>query len=92
MGVHVAAVFVLLVASFLGVATPTICRYFGFAVDALGIQCIKLFGAGILISTALVHMLLPATQALGMEECLPEAFHEYEAYPSKAFKCLLLVA
>ena len=78
---HIGAIFIIIVCSFIGVALPLLgklmprCGIPPFAI-ALG----KTAGTGIVLSCALVHMLLPATESL-TSECLPAAFSvEYAAY------------
>lgn len=40
---------------------------------------LHLFGTGVILATALVHMLSPAQEALS-DECLPRIFHDYESW------------
>ncbi len=42
------------------------------------LKCAKMFGAGVILATALVHMLFPAVENL-TNPCLPAGFGEYPA-------------
>jgi solute carrier family 39 (zinc transporter), member 1/2/3 len=48
------------------------------------LSCLKLFGTGVLISTAFVHMLPPAVEILS-NRCLPEVFRSYENWAGTLF-------
>ncbi|TPX72870.1 hypothetical protein SpCBS45565_g00066 [Spizellomyces sp. 'palustris'] len=45
----------------------------------LPFQCLKLFGAGVILSTAFIHMLMPAQMQL-TDTCLPAHFQLYSAW------------
>lgn len=79
MGLRIAAVFIILVASLLGVflpmlltRIPTKWRY-----TKLALFICKYFGSGIIMSTAFVHLLSPAVEALS-DECLSAYLPEYD--------------
>jgi zinc transporter 1/2/3 len=75
---HIGAVFIILCCSFSGVAIPIFGRKLKLALYPLTVG--KHFGTGILIACALVHMLLPANEAL-TSDCLGTAFtQDYQAY------------
>ena len=80
LSLHIVSIFVLFVASALGVGLPLVPKYskklktYPYLV-VLG----KCAGAGVMISCALVHMLLPSTEAL-TSECLPAIFTTYPAF------------
>lgn len=80
-GLHIAAVFIILVASALGVLFPLVAKY----VQRLGIPPYpvvigKCAGTGVIIAVALIHMLLPANESL-TSPCAPTAFNsDYTAY------------
>ena len=80
MSLHIASIFVLFFASALGVCVPLLPKYskrlntYPYLI-ILG----KCAGAGVMISCALVHMLLPSTESL-TNECLPPLFTTYPAF------------
>eukprot|EP00842_Homolaphlyctis_polyrhiza_P006313 jgi/Hompol1/6683/HPOL_002818-RA len=45
----------------------------------IAITLLKLFGAGVIMATALVHMLVPAGQTL-TNPCLPSVFNKYQSF------------
>ena len=72
---HVAAIFVVLVASILGVAIPLLGKASKrWSVGAFVIACGKCAGTGVILSCALVHMLQPSNQSL-TSPCVPRAFN-----------------
>ncbi|KAH6564610.1 hypothetical protein BASA50_008587 [Batrachochytrium salamandrivorans] len=77
---HIAAIFIIMAISFLGTLLPIVFKHFATSKTGRStITALKLFGAGVILATALVHMFVPATQVL-TNECLPLAFHQYEAF------------
>ncbi len=87
---HVGAVFVILAVSAAGVLSILAGkRCAALRVSPLALALGKTAGTGIVLATALVHMLQPANAAL-TSECVPAAFHaDYAAY---AFLFALLAA
>ena len=81
LGLHVTAVFVVLIASSLGAGVPLLAKYHpGFDLDPYYIMLGKCMGIGVVISCGLVHMLQPASQSL-TSPCLPWEFNtDYNAY------------
>ncbi|KAH6574462.1 hypothetical protein BASA60_005488 [Batrachochytrium salamandrivorans] len=79
---HIAAVFIIMGASFLGTLLPIIGKRF-IRSDAgkLVITSLKLFGAGVILATALVHMFLSSAHAL-VHPCLPSIFGQYPSFSS----------
>ncbi|KAH3662352.1 hypothetical protein OGAPHI_005604 [Ogataea philodendri] len=76
-GARVSAVFVVLVASFFGAYFPILSSRYSFI--RLPPWCFfiaKFFGSGVIVATAFIHLLEPASDALG-EECLGAPFTEY---------------
>ena len=66
--------------SFIGTMLPIIFRRLSRSTRSeLPFHCIKLFGAGVILCTAFVHMFVPAQEIL-TSECLPEVFHTYHAW------------
>lgn len=59
---HIGAIFVVIVASLAGVAVPLLVQSYSKAVLRTGLffSCLKLFGAGVILSTGVIHMLLEA--------------------------------
>lgn len=84
---HLLALFVLLAVSLLGAAFPFVIRR--YSKSAVNLTILKLFGAGILLATALVHM-LGAAYELFSNPCLGEPFISYSAWPG-ALCCLGLL-
>ena len=78
---HIGAIFIILVTSFLGVAIPLVGKFAKrYAIPEFGLALGKYFGVGIIIACALVHMLQPASQSL-VSPCLGYAFsQDYQAY------------
>jgi hypothetical protein len=72
MGLHVAGIFILLLASALGVMVPLLIKHCQrwVSVPAFAVVVGKCVGTGVVLSVALVHMLPPATDALS-SPCLP---------------------
>jgi solute carrier family 39 (zinc transporter), member 1/2/3 len=87
---HIAAIFVLFVASVSGVALPLLPKYSkALSVNPYYIVLGKCAGAGVMLSCSLVHMILPSTEAL-TSECLPPFFSS--SYPAFSFFFALLAA
>ena len=80
-GLHVAAVFVVLIASSTGALIPILAKYHpGFDIDPYYIIIGKCMGIGVVLSCGLVHMLQPASESL-TSPCLPWEFNtDYNAY------------
>ncbi|KAI8917588.1 Zinc/iron permease [Powellomyces hirtus] len=77
---HVASIFIIMCLSFLGTLLPMVGRKVsGSKLGDLPFQCLKLLGSGVILSTAFIHMYTPAQSQL-TNECLPEVFHNYEAW------------
>ena len=81
LGLHVAAVFVVLIASSIGACVPLLAKYHpGFDIDPYWIMLGKCMGIGVVLSCGLVHMLQPASESL-TSPCLPWEFNtDYNAY------------
>ncbi|KND02623.1 ZIP zinc/iron transporter [Spizellomyces punctatus DAOM BR117] len=80
MGLHVASIFIIMGLSLIGTMLPIVsgkCFKSGSNI----FQAFKLFGAGVILATALVHMLTPAQKSLA-NPCLPKAFQDYSAWGS----------
>ncbi|KAI8927529.1 Zinc/iron permease [Entophlyctis helioformis] len=77
---HIAAIFIIMATSFLGTLLPILGKRFVSSENGkVIITLLKLFGAGVILATAFIHMFIPANGAL-TNECLPESFHSYEAF------------
>lgn len=78
---HIGAVFIILVASILGVAFPLVAKYNkNLNVHPYWIVLGKCAGTGVILACALIHMIQPANAAL-TSECLSAVFNEkYEAF------------
>lgn len=62
--IHLAAVFIILVTSLLGTLIPIFTRRFAARASVLPLACGKLFGAGVILSTAFIHMFVPSTKVV----------------------------
>ena len=77
MGTRIGALFVILVTSALFTIFPIITkRVTFFQIPGPIYDFAKYFGSGVIIATAFVHLLEPATDELG-QECLIESFQKY---------------
>jgi len=71
MPLHVGTLFIIMGCSFLGTMLPVIAKKFPFLkIRELPFNCAKMFGSGVIMATALVHMFVPANQNL-TNPCLP---------------------
>ncbi|KAK7918063.1 hypothetical protein PG985_009937 [Apiospora marii] len=77
-GLRVSSIFVILVGSLIGAMLPVVlARSSKMRVPKLAFFVAKYFGTGVIIATALIHLLTPAFEALG-SPCLEEyAISEY---------------
>lgn len=76
-GARISAVFVIMVASGFGSFFPILSSRYSFI--RMPLWCFfmaKYFGSGVIVATAFIHLLEPASDALG-EECLGGTFLEY---------------
>ncbi|KAF2738465.1 membrane zinc transporter [Polyplosphaeria fusca] len=77
MGLRISSIFVILVGSVLGAVFPIFAkRNPGLGVPDWAFFVAKYFGSGVIIATAFIHLLAPATEALG-NECLTGAITVY---------------
>ncbi|KAJ3099420.1 high-affinity Zn(2+) transporter zrt1 [Phlyctochytrium planicorne] len=74
---HITALFIIMGVSLLGVIIPVGATklHSGANINNLFFQCAKLFGAGVILCTAFIHMLSPAIELL-TNPCLPTFFTE----------------
>jgi solute carrier family 39 (zinc transporter), member 1/2/3 len=80
LNMHVLGLFVLLAVSFLGTLLPIICRKRMSKESGMNLMCyFKMFGSGVLLSTAVIHMFTPAV-ALLTNPCLSETFTSYSGW------------
>ncbi|CCD26034.2 low-affinity Zn(2+) transporter ZRT2 NDAI_0G02570 [Naumovozyma dairenensis CBS 421] len=76
-GLRILAVFIILISSGLGVYFPILSsRYSFIRLPSWCFFLAKFFGSGVIVSTAFIHLLDPAAEALG-NECLGGTFVEY---------------
>ncbi|TPX64984.1 hypothetical protein SpCBS45565_g05486 [Spizellomyces sp. 'palustris'] len=81
-GLHVASIFIIMGLSLIGTMLPIVgTRGNWFKSGSNIFQGFKLFGAGVILATALVHMLSPAQASLA-NTCLPQAFQDYSSWGS----------
>eukprot|EP01118_Nematostelium_gracile_P011585 TRINITY_DN4136_c0_g1_i1.p1 TRINITY_DN4136_c0_g1~~TRINITY_DN4136_c0_g1_i1.p1 ORF type:complete len:372 (+),score=89.23 TRINITY_DN4136_c0_g1_i1:63-1118(+) len=77
LGFHIGAIFIIMATSFIGTMIPVVGKRFPFfKLKDLPFSLIKMFGAGVILATGFIHMVLPATEALS-NPCLPPVFEEY---------------
>eukprot|EP00842_Homolaphlyctis_polyrhiza_P002673 jgi/Hompol1/3406/HPOL_006517-RA len=77
---HIAAIFIIMGTSFMGTLLPILGKSFvKSAAGGIIITLLKLFGAGVIMATAFVHMLVPAGQTL-TNTCLPSIFIKYSSF------------
>jgi zinc transporter 1/2/3 len=90
LGLHVAALFIIMGCSFLGTLLPILFKKFiKHQANETVLNCAKMFGAGVILATSLVHMLGPAIENL-TNPCLPSAIAE--DYPALALAlCLFAI-
>ncbi|ORX79679.1 Zinc/iron permease [Anaeromyces robustus] len=68
MGVTIAGICAILLCSFIGTILPIIFkRKSYFKENTLLFSCVKLFGTGVILSVAFIHMIIPAGQILSSE-------------------------
>ncbi|KAJ3058605.1 hypothetical protein HK102_010402, partial [Quaeritorhiza haematococci] len=79
---HVASIFIIMALSFVGTMLPLAAKRMSFfKINDMIFQYLKLFGAGVILATAFVHMYTPAVENL-TNPCLPEPFQSYPAWAS----------
>jgi len=78
---HIASVFIIMFCSFAGTCLPIVAKKFpSVKLGDIPFACAKMFGSGVIITTALVHMFSPADQNL-TNPCLPPTFtQDYTAF------------
>jgi solute carrier family 39 (zinc transporter), member 1/2/3 len=80
LGLHIAAVFIILAASALGTFIPLLTNRYRKGIVPYLVCLGKCTGTGAILGLALIHMLLPANASL-TSPCVPTAFNtEYTAY------------
>ena len=90
MGLAIGSIFILFFASLLGAAIPTALSFSSRPWLAKSVKTLAYAGAGVLLATGFMHLLLPAQAAL-TSECLSESF--LDAFPSWAFLfCVISIA
>jgi len=76
LGLHIACVFVVLVCSILGPATPMLTKRLPYPWIPAAILMGKCMGTGVVLACGLIHMLQPSNQSLE-SPCLPTGFTDY---------------
>ncbi|KAK8117419.1 uncharacterized protein PG998_005700 [Apiospora kogelbergensis] len=88
-GLRVSSIFVILVGSLIGAMLPVVlARSSKMRVPKLAFFVAKYFGTGVIIATALIHLLTPAFEALG-SPCLED--YEISQYSWAAGICLMSI-
>ncbi|RGB34153.1 Zinc/iron permease [Rhizophagus diaphanus] len=81
LGLHIGALFIILATSSLGSFLPVMSKKFPkFKVPSYIFFFCKHFGTGVIVATAFIHM-LPSSFEMLSNECLPEIWHNYSAWP-----------
>lgn len=76
-GLRILSIFIIFIASALGVFFPILSSKYSFVrLPQICFFVAKFFGSGVIIATAFIHLLEPASEALG-DECLGGTFEEY---------------
>jgi zinc transporter 1/2/3 len=89
---HVGSIFVVLAASFLGVATTLVGETFPkLRVHPYLLTLLKTFGTGIVLSCAMIHMLLPAAESFA-NPCMPQGVFGEDGFPAYAYAFSLAAA
>lgn len=89
MGLRISSIFVILVGSLIGAMTPVIlARSAKMRVHKMAFFVAKYFGTGVIIATALIHLLTPAFEALG-SPCLDG--YEISEYSWAGGICLISI-
>ncbi|KAF8887550.1 Zinc/iron permease [Infundibulicybe gibba] len=87
-GLRVASIFIILLGSAMGALFPILAKRSSWLTVPKGVfDFAKYFGSGVIISTAFIHLLAPALEALG-SECIPAGWHEY---PYALALCILSI-
>ncbi|KNZ57295.1 hypothetical protein VP01_2191g2 [Puccinia sorghi] len=77
LGLRIAAIFIILVTSIIGTLFPVLTRHSKrFSVSPWIYEAVKYFGSGVILATALIHLLAPANEALS-SPCLPPGWSLY---------------
>jgi len=77
LGLRIAAIFIILVTSIIGTLFPVLTRHSKrFSVSPWIYEAVKYFGSGVILATALIHLLAPANEALS-SPCLPAGWSLY---------------
>ncbi|KAJ1927468.1 hypothetical protein IWQ60_002891 [Tieghemiomyces parasiticus] len=80
LALHIVALFVIFVGSSLGALMPILAnRYQRLSVSPVVIECGKFFGAGVILATALIHM-LPGAMLNLTDPCVPANLTQYSAF------------
>eukprot|EP00741_Cyanophora_paradoxa_P003934 tig00000741_g3827.t1 len=80
MAIHVAAIFILLAVSVLGSGYPVLAYYKPrLALPPLAMRALAVFGAGVILATALIHMMGPGYELL-KSPCVSTMWDEYESW------------
>jgi len=80
LNLHITALFVVLIFSFLGTCIPLLFQK-KFTTNHILFQAAKLFGAGVILSTAWVHMQTEAYESFA-NTCLPEVYQKFSGFAS----------
>jgi zinc transporter 1/2/3 len=90
LGLAIASIFIIFSASFAGAILPVSLAFSSHPLLVRAVHTLAYAGAGVLLATGFMHLLLPAQEAL-TSECLSESF--VGSYPSYAFLfCVISIA
>ncbi|KAF2202594.1 putative plasma membrane low affinity zinc ion transporter [Delitschia confertaspora ATCC 74209] len=90
MGLRISAIFVILVGSTLGAVFPVFAKRHMMGLPDWAFFIAKYFGSGVIISTAFIHLLAPATEAL-TDGCLTGPITEYPWVEGIALMTIMLM-
>jgi len=91
-GLHIMAIFLVLLSSWLGCSLPIVLIRFPNAIFMQRLMyCCRFFGAGVILSTGFVHIFPAAVQALS-DPCLPEWFSQSYTAAAGLFSMLAVLA
>jgi zinc transporter 1/2/3 len=90
MGLRISAIFVILVGSTLGAVFPVFARRNHMGIPDWAFFIAKYFGSGVIIATAFIHLLKPASEAL-THPCLTGPITEYAWVEGIALMTIMLM-
>ncbi|GAA5925512.1 uncharacterized protein JCM15063_005045 [Sporobolomyces koalae] len=90
LGLRVAAIFIILVTSAVGTLFPVLTRRSKMPLSDKVYLAFKMFGSGVLVATAFIHLLAPAFEAL-TSPCLKGTWTDYDWAPALSMAAVLSI-